>query len=168
MELLRFLLYPGKHTSLTLSTSRFPRPDANLSLQRLLYVWPPPITMEDHEILRKIMSGFLDGSKVHPIIPPIIKGWWILEHEVKSIRTLVSASGLAAENLSPIHVLQPAIWRDQFRLDFHYLSHILWFISKQNRMTGRNAGKYFRIITMIIFKWYIESFRVRDTREMKT
>lgn len=74
MELLRFLLYPGKHKSLTLSTSRFPSPDANLSLQRLLSMWPPLVTMEDHAILRKIMSEFLDGSEVHPIISPVIKG----------------------------------------------------------------------------------------------
>ena len=98
MELLRFFLCPGKHKSLTLSTSRFPRPDANSSLHRLLYLWPPPITVEDHVILRKIMSGLLDGSEVHPIIAPIIEGWWILEHEVKSIRTLVFASYLFTWN----------------------------------------------------------------------
>lgn len=35
-------------------------------------------------------------------------------------------------------------------------------------MMGKNTEKYFRIFGMIIFKWYTESFRVRDTREVKT
>lgn len=51
-------------------------------------------------------------------------------------------------------------------LFFPYSPYIVQF-SEEKRMMGKNTEKYFRIFGMIIFKWYTESFRGRDTREVK-
>lgn len=80
---IRFPLHPGKHKILVVSRSLLP-------LRRFLYTWTLPSTrgfMDLWYLAIQIVSELLEGSKAHPIIPLIIKGWQILEHEPIRLRT---------------------------------------------------------------------------------
>lgn len=156
MELLCFLLYPGKHKSLTVFRSRFPRPDA----ESVPAVAP----------LHRDTSNYCAGSHRHSILSHKNYAWafrWIRSssHNIPNYKRVLNLGTWGQKGSMRSKALEHSCFQlskiefvtythsstSHLRgLFFPYWPYIVQF-SEEKRMMGKNTEKYFRIFGMIIF-----------------